>query len=103
MVLRHHVYPCEVGHLLPRGDDGLGDEARAVVAAVEHDGYRILLGGAGGRAAGRDAGDLQHRPRLAVHERGVHGARTGLRGKDVDGLLGPGTWTTSSSSGCGVR
>ncbi len=42
----HHVHSCEVRLFPPCGGDGLGDEARAVLAAVEHDGCRVLPGGA---------------------------------------------------------
>ena len=47
----HHLCPCDAGLFLPRGRNGLGDPARARVAAVEHDGRLVLR-----RSAGRRAG-----------------------------------------------
>jgi hypothetical protein len=58
---------------LRRGDHGLGEPGGAVLAAVEHDGQRVLRGGArGGARALRQARDLQDRPRQRVHECGLH-------------------------------
>ena len=39
--------PCDARVFLPGGRDGLGDPARARVAAVEHDGRVVLRRGAG--------------------------------------------------------
>ena len=51
--------------------------AVAWVAAVEHDGRIVLSGGArGGAGEVRQAGDFQHRPRLAVHFGRLHRARS---------------------------
>jgi hypothetical protein len=41
---------------------------------VDHDGLVVLRrGGRAGPGRARQAGDLQHRPREPIHERGLHG------------------------------
>ena len=68
----HHVHPGDDRLSVPGRDHGLGQPTCAVVAAVEHDGQQLLRRGAGGGAADGDARHLQHRPGVAVYERGVH-------------------------------
>ena len=55
-----HV-PVTQGFFLPGGRDGLGDPARARVAAVEHDGRVVPRPGAGRRAGLAGPGDPEHR------------------------------------------
>ena len=50
VVRGHHLPPCFGPLFLSRGRDGLGQPPCSVVAAVEHDGQRLLR-----RRAGRDA------------------------------------------------
>ena len=57
----------------------------AVVAAVEHDGQQLLRRGAGGGAADGDARHFQHRPGVAVYERGVHRPCPGCGRAVLDG------------------
>lgn len=73
VVRGHHVHPVGPGLRVPGRGDGLAQPEGAVLAAFEHDGHTVLHGGAG-RSPGdvRPAGDLQHRPGRAVHQRGVH-------------------------------
>ena len=54
-----------------RGCDGR--PARALLAAVPHDGRLVLHRGSGRGAHPDDTGDPGHRPRLAGHQRGVRG------------------------------
>ena len=45
----------------------------AVVAVVQHPNHRLLQGsGTGGNQPLRQAGNLQHRPGLSVHQPGLH-------------------------------
>ncbi len=61
----------------------------SVVAAVDHDGSRILRRDAGGCVgASRQAGHLQHRSRLAVHRRGLHRRARRQRHCDQHGRQG---------------
>ena len=70
---RHHLHPDRARLPLPGRDHGLGEPGGAGVAAVEHDGRRVLRRGAGGGAGAlRHAGDLQHRPGQPVHRRRLH-------------------------------
>ena len=104
LVRRHHLHPSALRVPVPRSDHGLGEPACAGLAAVEHP-RRGLLRRSPRRRAGPPwpAGDLQHRPGQPVHERRLHRALAGRRHPDLDGRPGPVPWTTSVSSGCGVR
>ena len=88
--------PVTQGFFLPGGRDGLGDPARALLAAVEHDGRVVLRRGAGRRAGLEGSGDPQYRPGLPVHQRGVRGPGAGCGREFLDGRPG-------GSSGCGGR
>ena len=58
---------------LPRRGARLVQPPRTVVAAVDYDGGGVLHRDAGGRlGALRQAGDIQHRPGLAVHWPNLH-------------------------------
>ena len=61
----NHVWAADITYIpIARG---------ACVAAVEHDGRFVLSGGArGGAGEVRQAGDFQHRPRVAVHFGRLH-------------------------------
>ena len=81
--------------------------ARAGVAVVQHDGHRVLPGGAwlleAWKATGADSRDLQHRSGQPVHQYRVHGIvgdRTA--GYAARWTVAVGVWTTCSSSGCGA-
>src|SRR5205823_10986430 len=63
--------PDRAGISLHGGDHRLGEPCGAGLAAVEHDGCRVLPCGAGGGARPvRQAGDLQHRPEPALAKAG---------------------------------
>ena len=69
----HHLHPDGARLRLSRRGARLVQPPRAGVAAVDHDGGGVLRRDAGGRlGALRQAGDLQHRPGLAVHWPGLH-------------------------------
>ena len=69
----HHLHPDGAWLRLPRRRARLVQPARAVVARIDHDGSGVLRRDAGGRLGSpRQAGHLQHRPRIAVHRRGLH-------------------------------
>jgi hypothetical protein len=68
----HHLCSDEKGVHVPDGGDRLVQPVRAVVAAVEYHGRRVLPGGARGGALAGPTGDLQHRPGFAVHVARVH-------------------------------
>ena len=85
----HHVHPDGEGLRLSRGRARLVLAARPVVARVDHDGSVVLrrdVGGGAGEA--RQAGDLQHGSRLAVHLRSVHGRAGEERDQDQHGRQG---------------
>ena len=85
LVCRHHLH-SGVGRLpVPGRDHGLGQPSRAGLAAVEHDGHRLLHRGAGSSASDRHARDLQHRSGGAVYERDVHRAGAGGGRAMLDG------------------
>ena len=107
----NHVWAADITYIpigaglpLPGGGHRLGEPGGPGMAAVEHDGHVVLRRGArGGAGALRQAGDLQHRPGRAVHQRGLHrhaGRRRDRASRWTDAAAG---WTTSSSSGCGAR
>lgn len=51
----------------------LGNPPGAVMTAIDHDGSGVLRRDPGGSfGSSRQAGNLQHRPGLAVHWRGIH-------------------------------
>ena len=77
--------PVTTGFTVPGRGHGLGQPTCAVVAAVEHDGQQLLRRGAGGGAVDGDARHLQHRPGVAVHERGVHRPCPGCGRAVLDG------------------
>ena len=85
VVRGHHVHPGDDRLSVPGRDHGLGQPTCAVVAAVEHDGQQLLRRGAGGGAADGDARHLQHRPGVAVYERGVHRPCPGCGRAVLDG------------------
>ena len=63
----HHMHFDGQGLRLSRGRARLVLAAGPGVASVDHDGRSVLhRGAAGGAGASRQAGDLQHGPRLAV-------------------------------------
>ena len=64
----YHLYPDGARFRLSRRRAGLGDPPGAVMAVVDHDGGSLLYRDAGGcLGPSRQAGDIQHRPGLAVH------------------------------------
>src|SRR5674476_594720 len=69
----HHLYPHGARFRLPRCRARLGDPPGSVVAVVDHDGSCLLRRDPGGcLGSSRQAGDIQHRPGLAVHRLGIH-------------------------------
>ena len=103
LVCGHHLCPCHAGVFLSRGRHGLGDPARARVAAVEHDGRGVLRGSPGRRAGLAGPGDSQHGSGRPVHQRGVRGPGAGGRAWRSRWTAGAASTTTSSSNGCGGR
>src|SRR5918995_5451935 len=65
---RYYVHPDAQGVLLPGGDHGLGEPARAVMALVQYHGRDLLRRGARGSPGhSRSTGDLQQRPGRPVY------------------------------------
>jgi putative transposase len=99
----YHLHPNGAWLRLPGRCAGLVQSAGSVVARVDHHGGSILrrdVGGGAGEA--RQAGDLQHRPGLAVHGRRVHRPADQERHRNRHGRQKVRGETTSSSSGCGA-
>jgi len=100
---RYHLRARRPRLPLSGRDPRLGEPGGAGLAAVEHDGRRVLprrpRRGAG---ALRQTGDLQHRPGQPVHQRCLHRPAGERRHSDLDGR---GRWMdqASSSNGCGGR
>ena len=67
--MRYHLRSDAARLPVPDGGDGLVQSVCAVMETVEQHGCGVLSGGAGGGAASRTTGDLQHGPRVAVHSR----------------------------------
>ena len=103
VVRGHHLCPGDARVFLPGGRDGLGDPARARLAAVEHDGRVVLRPGAGRRAGLEGSGDPQYGSGLPVHQRGVRRPGCWVRACASRWTAGAASSTTSSSSGCGGR
>src|SRR6201987_3052774 len=60
------------------------------VATIKYDGRRVLSCGAGGRAGSlRQTGDLQHRPREPIHQRGFYRQAGGGWHSHLDGRPRP--------------
>ena len=74
-----------------------------VVAAVEHDGERLLRGGAGGGAGDGHARHLQHGPRGSSSRARRSPTGSVRRGRRARWTVGDAAWPTCSSSGCGGR
>ncbi len=71
--LGYHVHPDETGALLPGRRDGLVHAPGSVLAHFKHDGQPFLHRGRGRSSCElRLAGDLQHRPGVAVYRRQLH-------------------------------
>src|SRR4051794_18929006 len=65
---RYYVHPDVQGVLLPGGDHGLGEPARAVMALVQYHGRDLLRRGPRGSLGPlRPTGDLQQRPGRPVY------------------------------------
>ena len=95
--------PMAKGFMYPGGHHGLAFTPGAVMAGVEHIGYGLLHRSArGGIAAVWHAGNLQHRPRVPVHLRGVHRRAQGPGASTSAWMARVGGWTTCSSSACGA-
>ena len=101
VVHRHHLRAAAVRVHVPDGGDRLVQPLRAVVAAVEQPGGRLLRGSVGGGLAARQARDLQHRSGIAVHGRGLHGTAGAAPAWRSAWTVAAAPWTTCSSSGCG--
>ena len=87
----HHLHPDGARVRVSRGRARLGDPPGSVVAAVDHHGSGLLRRDPGGRlGASRQAGDLQHRPGLAVHRCGLH--RRARRNGIAISMDGKGAW-----------
>jgi len=86
LVRGYYLHSDAEGIPLSRRDHGLGDAPGSLLAAVKHDGCRVLHRGVGGRdAAPRAAEDLQLRSRQPIHQPALHPAFAGCNGEDLDG------------------
>src|SRR3954463_1734370 len=83
---RYYVHPDVQGVLLPGGDHGLGEPARAVMALVQYHGRDLLRRGPRGSLGPlRPTGDLQQRPGRPVYQHGLHRRAGGRRCPDQHG------------------
>lgn len=87
---RHHLHPGKRRcHLSVRGDR-LAQPVRAGLGTGQHPRCVLLrASGAAGHGDARQTGDLQHRSRQPVYQRGVHPAAFGRRRETVDGRQRP--------------
>ena len=69
---RYHLHPPAAGLCLSGGDYGLVQPLCAGVGSIDFVGERLLRGGTGLGIDYDAAGDLQYRPRGAVHQRGIY-------------------------------
>ena len=82
----HHLHPDGARLRLSGRGARLVQPPRAVVAAIDHDGGGVLRRDAGGcLGASRQAGHLQHRSGLAVHQLGLHRRARRQRHRDQHG------------------
>ena len=72
MVERYHVYSPARGFHLSGRRYGLVQPLRAQLGNLNEPGFGILLLGVRPRTAPRPAGNLQHRPGGAIHQRRIH-------------------------------
>src|SRR5208282_3984374 len=72
VVRRYHLHPPAAGLCLSGGDHGLVQPLCAGVGSIDFVGERLLRGGTGLGIDDDAAGDLQYRPRSAVHQRDIH-------------------------------
>lgn len=72
VVFGHHVYPNETGVSVPGGGHGLVQPLRAGMGAFQLVGDSVLPRCLGKISRQRAAGNLQHRPGLAIHQRRLH-------------------------------
>ena len=84
------VHPDRSRLPLPGRDHRLGEPGGAGLAAVEHDGRRVLRRRAGrGAGALRQARNLRHRPGQPVHRRRLHRPAGRRRHPDLEGRPRP--------------
>src|SRR5213595_638351 len=82
----HHLHPDGARLRVSRCRSRLGNPPGSVVAAVDHDGGGLLRRDTGGRPrSSRQARNLQYRPGLAVHRRGLHQRARQQRHRDQHG------------------
>jgi len=89
VVQRHHVYPAAGWLHLPRRRHGLVQSVRAQLGNIDESRCGILLLGAGSSVASGFAGNLQHRPGIAIYQRGVHRSTPRREYLDQHGRQGP--------------
>ena len=82
---------------VPGGDHGLGQPAGAGVAVVQHDGHRVLPGGAGGGAGKLALPEIFNTEGQPVHQYRVHWI-AGAVLYAVRWTVAVGVWTTRSSN-----
>ena len=86
LVHRRQLYPHAPWLSVLGGDHGLVVSQSPELAAVQHAGRGVLRRGLGGGPGSPwQAGDLQHRPGMPVHQRGLHASPQGRRREDLDG------------------
>ena len=69
---RYHLHSPAAGLCLSGGDHGLVQSLCAGVGSIDFVGERLLCGGTGLGIDDDAAGDLQYRPRGAIHQRGIY-------------------------------
>jgi putative transposase len=96
---RYHLHPTAAGICLSGGDHGLVQPLCAGVGSIDFVGERLLRGGTGLGIDDDAAGDLQYRPRSAVHQRGFYEPSRGAghhdqRGRAIDNIFIERLWRT---------
>ena len=90
LVCGHHLHPYGQGVCVSGCGDGLVQPPGSGLAFVDRDGDGVLRRGVAGRdGSAWPAGDLQHRPGRAVHQRGFHRRAGEPRRPHQHGRQGP--------------
>ena len=102
--VRHHLHSDGERLSVSGGDHRLGEPRGAGLAAVEHDGQRVLRRGAGGGAAKVRQAAGYSTPTKARNSPARRSPASWRRpGSRFRWTGAAASWTTSSSSGCGAR
>jgi hypothetical protein len=74
---RYNIYPVATGLCVSDSDHGLVQPLRAFLGIVGQPGRKLLYYGAAMGIKNSKAGDLQHGPGIAVHQRHIHESSSG--------------------------